>query len=741
MSTQLKALDEITNLAIEDPFIRTALVGCNLRRRLTPKFKEPDLLISTSKALGSVENTRIHSLWSDLIKRDRHISSDLDEVRIRNSLVPSLSDPNSSYLAARYLLHLVRLRIRVPTGHRTMVQDVFARLYAELWDFYQVIAERNPSIIEWSNFNSCIVHFGQPVTYNYMASVGGPARTLTQNIHKTRSSVEKLLMPPSIEYEVTDGTMMITRISNWKLDDWSCYSLCFSFLQEISGSEDPYTQLSFIRGMADSIRSELKLTVFGNEAFVAYCQLLHMSFFPGFNSSKKLHAALPDRWTQRSSFRSGTWQRFSFWAKLLMCLLCNSKNMHEKAILTCLIARYISISRYCKIAMWHAVEDIPQPLFSYLRLQVQELSNHFGKMIEESERVISDRFFSDRYLVRLRINKELYDIYYLTVEIHALFDSMLKMSMCQDIAVDVLVIDRNMALCHRLTGGRPYDETGHYPILAGFDPSGKPLYVAQHVHPQHFFVTCIANGDSVAQTKKAKGKLTGITEFSVLCLRFDPSDIQEHYPTSSAPNDAMDPTGPLHWLQFWPNKDPEFPNLNELEIGTELRQFSELLNIFSQSTNRADSKQMCTKRFYEAINEVPPDNRYFRRSLQSGRSKSSSADDEDDIKMSDSSGSPGYDLHSDSEDLGDAQDGQLSQSPHAPCSTPDGSFAHTIYVDAPGEPPESTAARGNLGVRIEEGGSEVEKLREELRRTQEELQRTQELVARLRGKKSANIGP
>ncbi len=57
LSTQL--------VALEDPVIRMTLKEFDLNL-LSPKYSEPDLIISTSKALGSLENARVHDLWSSV---------------------------------------------------------------------------------------------------------------------------------------------------------------------------------------------------------------------------------------------------------------------------------------------------------------------------------------------------------------------------------------------------------------------------------------------------------------------------------------------------------------------------------------------------------------------------------------------------------------------------------------------------------------------------------------------------
>ncbi len=66
LSTQLVALDEIVVLTIEDPVIRTTLKEFDLNL-LSPKYSEPDLIISTPQALGSFVNARDHDLWSSVV--------------------------------------------------------------------------------------------------------------------------------------------------------------------------------------------------------------------------------------------------------------------------------------------------------------------------------------------------------------------------------------------------------------------------------------------------------------------------------------------------------------------------------------------------------------------------------------------------------------------------------------------------------------------------------------------------
>ncbi|KLO19911.1 hypothetical protein SCHPADRAFT_46400 [Schizopora paradoxa] len=69
-STQIKALAEITDLAMEDPLIRATLCACNLGQ-LVPSYKEPDLIMATMRAVGSIENAEVHELWTGALLQSR----------------------------------------------------------------------------------------------------------------------------------------------------------------------------------------------------------------------------------------------------------------------------------------------------------------------------------------------------------------------------------------------------------------------------------------------------------------------------------------------------------------------------------------------------------------------------------------------------------------------------------------------------------------------------------------------
>ncbi len=106
--------------------------------------------------------------------------------------------------------------------------------------------------------------------------------------------------------------------------------------------------------------------------------------------------------------------------------------------------------------------------------------------------------------------------------------------------------------------GRPFNATGHYPILVGYDNSENAVYLAWIPATGDF--ACITDDAStVTYVDHFGGDTHTTTEFCVLALRYDPCDVIPH--PSRAINGALDPTGPLFWLQLWPEKDPDYDEL------------------------------------------------------------------------------------------------------------------------------------------------------------------------------------
>lgn len=66
LDTQLRALKEITELAFDDPFLRSLLSNSPVKRYLMPNFGEPELHVASVKAMVCVEEVEVHTLFKNL---------------------------------------------------------------------------------------------------------------------------------------------------------------------------------------------------------------------------------------------------------------------------------------------------------------------------------------------------------------------------------------------------------------------------------------------------------------------------------------------------------------------------------------------------------------------------------------------------------------------------------------------------------------------------------------------------
>lgn len=94
---------------------------------------------------------------------------------------------------------------------------------------------------------------------------------------------------------------------------------------------------------------------------------------------------------------------------------------------------------------------------------------------------------------------------------------------------------------------QPFSATGHFPVLAGYDASGKELYVGR-VTPldrsRHYF-TYVSEGAASASYINKSGHRKSTHRFDVLVLRHDPCDVGMRV----IPEGAKFQTGPLYWLR------------------------------------------------------------------------------------------------------------------------------------------------------------------------------------------------
>lgn len=113
-------------------------------------------------------------------------------------------------------------------------------------------------------------------------------------------------------------------------------------------------------------------------------------------------------------------------------------------------------------------------------------------------------------------------------------------------------------------GNGPFCATGHYPILVGYDESGRALYLAHTASDSSSRATCVLDGSSNAIFTDETGKTQPVSKYMVAVLRYDPSDWKAHY--ASTVGGTVDPTGPLHWRKLWPVEDPALRRLAEPKL-------------------------------------------------------------------------------------------------------------------------------------------------------------------------------
>ncbi|KLO09811.1 hypothetical protein SCHPADRAFT_943343 [Schizopora paradoxa] len=169
------------------------------------------------------------------------------------------------------------------------------------------------------------------------------------------------------------------------------------------------------------------------------------------------------------------------------------------------------------------------------------------------------QFMNVPCLRRFRIDGK----YYITVErVPELMRRLRSADSIEDLVVDTMLLNgRTVTFLHVDGKSRLFDCTGHFPILVGYDTaSGQPLYVAVlRANPDApWYFTTVEDGASSVTYTDEVGEVHHhvVQDFFVLALRYDPVDlpsIDSYYRRG-----AKDPTGPVYWLEFFPQKDERY---------------------------------------------------------------------------------------------------------------------------------------------------------------------------------------
>jgi len=246
----------------------------------------------------------------------------------------------------------------------------------------------------------------------------------------------------------------------------------------------------------------------------------------------------------------------------------------SQALFYFLSARYVGIDRYCKRA-----------IILERRLLPSSLVNSVRSLVGRTKETSLPLFDNIPYLRRFRLRDGSFFISsdYLPEPPHRLMGDSTK-NILRDVSVDTMLLGVDMVLWLRIDkSDPPFDATGHYPILAGTNQRGGELYVAAAKVDGIYYLTCVEDGAKFVTYTDEIGDEHVTKIFYVLALRHDPSDATPPYPRT--PAGAMDPTGPLHWLKFWPEEDPDSVALSD-SARIDDNHLESLLNGFDGNTKK-----------------------------------------------------------------------------------------------------------------------------------------------------------
>ncbi|KLO08988.1 hypothetical protein SCHPADRAFT_586305 [Schizopora paradoxa] len=461
LEIQLRALDEVTTLAVGDPHVRKVFESILKSKYLIPKYEERELHLSCHKAIVSIKEAEIHNIWS------QNVSSDGAETR----LARYLCDPDVSFLVARLL--------------RKEYDDAANVLPSQwMWDCYVDVAVAQPQIIEWDSLNAFFkyqFHGCPEFIRNHASQILRLACQIPDFSLYDNNQALLFKHPNHASMDLIDLEYRAERIRT-----------CLNFL---TGLEDLVGQLQYLRHLDRETRSYLQASVFGNEVLIAYIRIycnrnvIHCIYGP--------KSCLPELSVMLYYYLNG---------------VPDEKNLAKVVLL-----RSIGSSRYLKYAL------------SYLLTQHNPISQLLNppQLIEQQWCFMNRRWMSkSKHKLKLAGEGE---------NMHK-NDTLCLYESLQD------------SLWLQVFGDeRPFVSKGHFPVLAGYDLSGRELYIARAWDgetPYHMY-TYVSNGESSISFINDDGKWITTSRFFVLVLKHDPCDVG----VPVIPDNAKFQTGSVYWIQ------------------------------------------------------------------------------------------------------------------------------------------------------------------------------------------------
>ncbi|KLO04074.1 hypothetical protein SCHPADRAFT_897309 [Schizopora paradoxa] len=445
ISTQLDALDEIVNLAIEDPLICAILASCDLNRLVT-HYSEPDLLLSTERALGAVEFTHVHRVWEALfISLSSRRSRDVPP-RLKEDVFETLRNPTTSFLAGRYYKHVIWC------PHR-----IFNKFLNEFWDLYISVAARQPKSIEWSTFYSYIAAKSYETSHRQVIV----NQSAFRGFQFLRLGKELDVM--TLMYHIPTFFLEHFKVPKDNKLSFSALEDMYGFLCHLTKSSNYFNHLSYVIRLSSEERRKLKGIIFGERtSFVYNLLIIHLmkSRFDNFTAN---YSALK-----------------SMFVPLVYCAKLDS--LEECTLAISLTAGLGAIHRYYKLAIFQAAQEVSMDVYALLSCtSTSNTQQDMTRLVRADENL--------PYLVpEPQIHTILYRISHSNRKECCIMQgtkngvSRPRIPRCQHqdaFAADEMYLTEDDIMFIDVDGdGKPFCSTGHYPVAAYFSEE-KPFYVAR----------------------------------------------------------------------------------------------------------------------------------------------------------------------------------------------------------------------------------------------------------------------
>ncbi|KLO09292.1 hypothetical protein SCHPADRAFT_943742 [Schizopora paradoxa] len=517
---------ELTMLAVSDPLIHATF-------RSIVENPVNDLKAQASNLKNFVTSRRDYASWSEFIgctvfKNNHGKSLRMHSEALKDSLSGSHSD-----LAREFLLHAVTLNVK---GREL-------EFLLDIWHFFLKIS--GISVSDWKRMEKYvnnIISSGNAmskfISPNDLSWLGSDPQMTSD--HSQSFFGMFLAIPKITVHNIDKEADPIVEVSygsmrTWNLDDASSYAIHY--------------QQNVLKSRSTSVDR----TVLSDEIWMP---LYHIADYA--LSNYRRGGGFRDVKTMSHSKERNllTVARMPF--ILLLKNSTPSEYRKNKALAVFYVSHSVDIDRYCKqIVMENEDEQSIDVVISCSRfLNRTRIRNGLYDL------AFIPQFRNVPYLRRYRINGRYYITSDALPEPPRTLLGDLREEYLKEVLVDTMLLDGHTLVCLRVSGKtRGFHSTGHYPILAGFEDifgglRRVPLYVAAVRVKDIWYFTCVEEGALSATYTDEIGNTITTHDFFVLALRHNPSDLTPPYPRTR--RGAMDPTGPVFWLRFWPEKGPDY---------------------------------------------------------------------------------------------------------------------------------------------------------------------------------------